>query len=184
MGLTKTSNDLDHKQKEDKKVLMIIASDQFRDEEYKVPRQILEEAGCNITVASSSTNKSIGSLGMVVTPDITIEKVQVSNYHAIVFVGGMGAEEYFNNNYAHQIALEAMNSNLVVAAICIAPSILANAGVLEGKRATSYPSEHDNLISKRSICTKADVERDGLIITASGPHAAQKFGETILEALK
>ena len=70
-----------------------------------------------------------------------------------------------------------------MAAICIAPAILAKAGILFGKKATVHPSGIDYLREANAICTEADVERDGNIITANGPVAASLFGQAIVDQL-
>jgi protease I len=101
-----------------------------------------------------------------------------------VFIGGTGSSEYFNNPTAHSIAQEAAASGKLLGAICIAPSTLANAGLLDGRKATSYSSEEGNLKSKGATFTGAGVEADGKIITADGPSSAGQFGKALLEALK
>jgi protease I len=164
-----------------KKIVMIIASSDFRDEEYKVPKAIFEKDGYSIIVASSSLSESTGMLGMKVKPNITLDKVIVDDYDAVVFVGGRGSEEYFTNTVAHKIAKDAFDKGKVLAAICIAPIILANAGLLKGKKATCNDSE--NLIKKGAHYTGKSVEQDGKIITGIGPESSKEFAETILRLL-
>lgn len=166
-----------------KKVLMIIASDKFRDEEYHQPRQILERGGAEITVASSSLGLAKGMLGATARPDILLKDVIVDNYDAILFIGGSGSSEYWNDKIAHSIIKEAVAKNKVLGAICIAPTTLANAGVLQGKRVTAFSSEKAKLKDKGANYTGADCEVDGKIITANGPSSATKFGQKIAEAL-
>lgn len=166
-----------------KKVLMIVASQDFRDEEYQKPRQILEKEGAEITVASSKKGKIKGMLGLTIAPDILLPEVRVSDYDAVIFVGGYGAQEYFTDPTAHKIAREAQRLGKITSAICIAPSILANAGILKGKKAASWSSEHSNLRVKGANVTGEEVEKDGDLITASGPAVAQEFGELLKESL-
>jgi protease I len=166
-----------------KKILMIIAKDQFRDEEYDEPRKIFESEGASITVASSSLNKSKGMLGMVAQPDVLISDVKAQDYDAIIFVGGYGSSEYWDNPTAHKIAKEAYSAGKVVCAICIAPVTLARAGLLKGKKATVYPSEIDKIKAGGAIYGGADVEKDGKIVTASGPAVASQFGKKVVEAI-
>ena len=165
------------------KILMVIAPDQFRDEEYQEPRKVLETAGHEITVANSTGTESKGKLGMIVKPDIRLDQVKSEDYNAIIFVGGSGSSVYFENQIALNLTREFNSQGKVVAAICIAPTILVNAGILNGKKATCYPSAKDS-ISAVTTYTGSSVERDGNIITASGPDAAKAFGEKILEALQ
>jgi protease I len=167
-----------------KKVALIIASRNFRDEEFSEPKALLEQAGAEITVASSTGEAARGMFGMWATPNTTIHEIDPDAFDAVVFVGGSGAHEYFSDPTAHEIARKAAEIDTVLGAICIAPSTLANAGVLEGKRATSYPSEKENLIRRGAQYTGSLVEVDGKLITGIGPEAARSFGEALIQALE
>jgi len=166
-----------------KKVVMVIAHRNFRDEEFEEPRKILEKEGIEVIIASSSKDTATGMFGATAQPDILISELKVEDYDAIIFVGGSGASEYWNDPTAHKIAKEAVKQGKILGAICISPVTLANASVLEGKRATVWPSEIDKLKEKGALYTGEEVEIDGKIITASGPKAAEEFGKAILEAL-
>ena len=165
------------------KALMVIAPQGFRDEELFEPKHILEESGIEVTVASLTRNVAQGMLGGHITPDITINEVSVEEYDTVIFVGGTGASVYWNDAAAHKLIQDATHRDKIVAAICIAPVTLANAGVLEGKKATVWSSEGNHIAQKGGVYTAKDVERDGNIITASGPSCAQAFGEEIVKAL-
>jgi len=166
-----------------KKVLMIVAPTNFRDEEFLKPKEILGDAGASVTIASKGVKVARGMLGASVGVDLDLSKVDVKTYDAVVFVGGTGAEVYFNDSTALKIAKDAYDQGKVVAAICIAPSILANAGVLDGKSATAFPSEASNLEEKGARYTGDSVTVDGKIITGKGPEAASQFGNEIAKAL-
>ncbi len=167
-----------------KSILMIIAQRDFRDEEYQEPRRIFEARRATVTVASSSLEVAKGALGAQVKPDLLLKDVVVGDYDAIVFVGGPGAQEYWDDPVAHAVAQEAVAQGKVLAAICIAPATLAKAGVLKGKKATVFSSEKETLRTCGADYTGASVERDGLIITANGPKAATGFAEEIAKALE
>jgi len=167
-----------------KNVLMVIANNKFRDEEYVEPRKALEDAGASITVASSSLNESKGMLGLTVKPDVLIGNVKEEDFDGIVFVGGGGAAEYFDSPVAHKLARSFYDRGKLTSAICIAPATLANAGVLKGKKATAFPSSEAALRNHGAIFIKQDVVSDGTIVTAVGPQAANKFGEKLVEALR
>jgi protease I len=167
-----------------KKVLMIIAPKDFRDEEFLHTKDELERAGAETTIASTKTGEVRGMLGAKVTPDIKLDQVKVGEYDAVVFVGGSGASAYFNNKQAISIARESFDKGKKTCAICIAPVILANAGVLKGKRATVWDGEYIRKIeSEGATYTENPVEVDGNIITANGPAAAREFGRTIAKEL-
>ncbi len=170
--------------KNGKKILMIIAHQNFRDEELLVPKKIFEKEGYQVIIASSSLKPAKGMLGAVVTPNILINQAKVDEYEAIVFVGGVGAQEYFHDATAHKIAKEAISKGKILAAICLAPRTLAEAGVLKGKKATVWSSEGKALEAKGAIYTGKNVEIDGKIVTGSGPQAAEEFAKSILNLLK
>lgn len=167
-----------------KSVLMVIASKDFRDEEYQKPREILEEKNIRVAVASSSKNPARGVKGLMVVPDLLLDQVNPDQFQAVVFVGGGGSREYFRNSRAHALARKTFESGKTVGAICIAPVILANSGILKGRRATVFPSETQSLAAAEAVYTGAEVEKDGSIITANGPDAAESFGRMLLAALE
>lgn len=167
-----------------KKALMVIASDQFRDEEYAKPRAILESAGVRVTVASSSLKESTGMLGLKVKPDILLQDAKAGDYDAVVFVGGMGATEYWESPAAHALAQAAYAGGRVTSAICLAPMTLAKAGLLKGKKATIWKDAVEDFKAQGVVYTGGDVERDGRLVTGSGPEAAEAFGQALLEGLR
>ena len=168
----------------EKKVLMVIAPQNFRDEEYFDSKKEISRKA-DVVTASVTTNQPRGMLGGTATPDITLDDVNVDEFDAVVFVGGTGAKVYFDSGKAQSIAREAFEKGKVVAAICIAPTVLANAGVLKGKKATVWSDEGliSNLKEKGADYLKEPVVADGKVITGEGPHAAKAFGEEIAKAL-
>jgi protease I len=181
---TPADNEMEVKKENMGKILMIIASSNFRDEEYEEPRKVLQDAGYEIEVASSKLDVSTGMLGITVQPDLLLENVVVDNYIAIIFIGGGGASEYWSNPTAHNIARDVVNKGKVLGAICIAPQTLANAGLLNGKKVCGFESITSGLAQAGAIVETVDVVVDGNIVTASGPEAATPFGIKIREMLK
>ena len=172
----------------EKRVAMIIAFKDFRDEEYFIPKQVLRIGGNKITTVSSELGKAIGTYGGEVNIDITLDKLKVDDFDAIIFVGGSGALKYTEDETCWKIAQESVLKNKVLGAICVGPVILARAGVLSGKKATVWSSPLDKsavktLKEEGAIFEDNQVVQDGNIITANGPQAARKFGEAILRVL-
>ncbi len=166
-----------------KKVVMIIAPQNFRDEELLEPKQILAEKEVEVKVASTSLEIAKGMLGAEVKPDMLISDIKSEDWDAIILIGGTGSSVYWDDSSVHSLLNEAVKQNKIVGAICIAPVTLANAGILSGKKATVYQSEAQKLKDKGAEYTGEGVERDGNIITASGPPAAKEFGNAIAQAL-
>jgi len=166
-----------------KRAVLIIASENFREEELFETKFVLDGAGVETVTASTRTGVINGMLGGSAEARILVRDIVVDDYDAIIFIGGSGAREYFDSGVALDIAREAADKRKVLAAICIAPSVLANAGVLTGVRATSFVSERARLQRAGAIYTGAPVERDGPIITGRGPEAARLFGEAVADAI-
>ena len=105
---------------------MILAPEGFRDEEYLEPKGILQGIA-EIVTASSRTGDLKGMLGGTAAAEATLDEVKVEDFDAVVFVGGIGAKVYFSDSRALMIAKKAYEQGKIVAAICISPTILANA---------------------------------------------------------
>ena len=166
-----------------KKVVMIIAQSGFRDEELLEPKEVLESKGVEVKIASTTQGYAQGVMGARVKADLLVGDIEAKNFDAVVFIGGAGASQYWDDPVAHRLAKDALAANRVLAAICIAPVTLAKAGMLKGRRATVWSSEAGQLKAAGANYTGKPVERDGNIITAAGPFAAREFGEEIARAI-
>jgi protease I len=171
-----------------KKVAMIIAFANFKDEEYFIPKEVLEKAGIEITTVSNSKGTARGVSGGEVSVNTSLEELKVENYDGVIFVGGPGCLENLDNQTSYQIAQEAVRQDKVLAAICISPVILAKAGVLQGKKATVWSNALDRgpvkaLQENGAFYQEEDVVVDGKVITANGPAAAEKFGQAVVQVL-
>ncbi len=164
-------------------VLMVIAQDQFRDEEYAQSKEVLERRGAVVTTASRAPGTCTGKLGLKATADLALADVDDDLYDAVAFIGGGGSAVFFDDPLAHELARAFHTTGRPVAAICIAPSTLARAGVLADRRATAFPSQEDDLRAHGAHWTGSPVEVDSTVITANGPAAAAAFGEAIADAL-
>lgn len=164
-------------------VLMIIPPERFRDEELFVTQAELEQAGHTTVIASTATGVCPGSRGGFATATLALDAVRPADYDAVVFVGGGGARLLYQNDHALRIAQEMAASGKVTAAICLAPVILANAGVLAGKQATVAGTEAKVLASAGASYTGPGVTVDGRLVTANAPKASKLFGQQIAALL-
>lgn len=165
-------------------VLIVIAPQDFRDEEYFHVREELENAGHKVVV-SSLQDVAVSSVEhKEVVTDVLIDEADVADYDAVVFAGGAGANVYFENEKVLEMCYQTIEQGKLIAAICIAPGILARAGILSGKNATSFDSELATLDEAGAITSDSHVVVDGQIVTADGPEAAREFGKKIAELLK
>lgn len=171
-----------------KKIAMLIAFQDFRDEEYFIPKNIFLSEGARVFTISAKKGKAVGSYGGVVDVDATVDRLDVNSFDAVVFVGGSGAAKYLDDEKYHKIIQDTIAKGKLLAAICIASTILARSGVLKGKKATVWSGKVDKspikiLKEGGAIYQEGPVVVDGSIITANGPLAARKFAETIVRAL-
>lgn len=164
-------------------MLIIIASKDFEDTEFLHTKEELEKANINITIASKKKRSAVGTYGTNVEVDLELDDVNINDYDAIIFIGGIGACKYYRNKKALSLVVKSYNNGKKTCAICVAPLILANAGVLKGKHATVYKDLAKMLEEHGAIYTGKPVEVDGNIITANGPNAARLFGQTIAKEL-
>lgn len=172
-----------------KKIVFIIAFRNFRDAEYFIPKEILENTGVEVKTASNKTGVAIGADGGDVQVDLLVKDLNPADFDAVIFVGGPGCLNALDNEYSYKIAQETAAQNKILASICISPVILAKAGVLFGKRATVWSSVMDKspiriLEDNKAIFEDNSVVTDSNIITANGPGAAKEFGEGIIKILK
>lgn len=160
------------------KVLFVIAPENFRDEEYRVPESVLSKKGAFIMTASTTVNTVKGMLGMEIKPELHIESAKEISFDAILLVGGNGAKLLWDNEILHKLVKDFYKKNKPVGAICLAPVILARAGILRNKRATVFETAVRELREKDAYYTGTNVEQDGTIVTANGPSAANPFAQT------
>ena len=166
------------------RLLFIIAPERFRDEELAEPRRAIEQAGHQVTIASTRPGAATGMLGARVTVDLTIAAARAADCDALVIVGGAGSPPHLWDHEPLRLLATAVHAaGKPVAAICLSPPVLARAGLLAGRRATTFPDPRALLELKRGGATYVDeaVVRDGTIVTGSGPAAAAAFGAALLQ---
>lgn len=171
------------------KIAMIIAPKDFKDEEYFVPKEIFENAGFIVETVSYKFGPAIGIDGNEAKVDVLAKNLNIADYDAFVFVGGPGAQQYIDSPEAHELVKQAFEQKKLLAAICIAPAILAKAGVLKDKQATVWSSNLDKsaikiLEQNNAKYIDRDVVEDRRLVTANGPKAAQSFAQTIVKLLE
>jgi len=166
-----------------KNVLMVVANEGFKDEEYFEPIDILRNNGIQVITAALQAGKAKSALGQTVIVDVAArylleDEDRWQKFDAIVFIGGQGMEPLVDNENFKQLAINFYQAHKIIAAICVAPLILAKAGILRGKDATVFPSQEyiDELVNQGAEYIREDLVVSSNIITASGPKAVYKFG--------
>jgi len=171
-----------------KTIAMVTAFRDFRDIEYFIPRDVLAGAGAKIVTVSSQKGIAIGADGGEATVDLGVSEFKVEDFDAVVFIGGPGMAKKLDDEGFQKIARDTIKADKVLGAICISPALLANAGVLEGKKATvwSAPLQKEAikiLQENGAIYEDKTVVVDGKIVTGNGPEAAKEFAQALIEVL-
>ena len=164
------------------KALLIIAKEGYQVIELEGTRNALVAAGNTIILASTATGTCTGKFGGSEDATIALKDVRVSDYDRIAFIGGPGAAALASDGSALKIANDAHRAGMPLGAICIAPTILAKAHVLDGKQATVWDSEGEQVALLEQYgaeYTGEAVTIDGNVVTANGPDAAEEFGRTL-----
>lgn len=167
-----------------KKILMVIAPVDYQDKEYSDTRSALEDAGVSVLVASLKTGEARGKLGGKASVDLSVGDVNAGDFDGVAFIGGSGMVGLVGEPKFIDLAKEFYKTGKLVSAICIAPVILAKAGILKDKKATVCGGAEKEIEKGGGIYTGKSVEVDGKIITANGPASASEFGEAIVKMLK
>jgi 4-methyl-5(b-hydroxyethyl)-thiazole monophosphate biosynthesis len=145
---------------------------------------ILRRAGIGVTTASLEPGPVRASRGTVLVPDTTLAQAMMAHdFDMIVLPGGMPGSEHLKNDARIITLLQRMaEAGKYTAAICAAPMALHAAGLLEGKRVTSYPGVLDRLPGTHRYVSDAVVV-DGHVVTSRGPGTAMDFALTLVELL-
>jgi 4-methyl-5(b-hydroxyethyl)-thiazole monophosphate biosynthesis len=145
---------------------------------------ILRRADVEVTVAGLTRNVTEGKHGMKFVPDKSIDDVKVEDFDAVIAPGGNpGYKNLRKDPRVIAIVKKAFDSGKVVAAICAGPTVLSDAGVLEGKACTIYPGMEEELEAGGGKPKQDMVVVDGNIITSRGPATAIPFALKLAEKL-
>lgn len=144
---------------------------------------LLRRAGIDVTVASLDGETVTCSRGTRLAPDASLDEALRHEYDLIALPGGLPGADHLADDPRIRSRVQQMHAGgYLVAAICAAPKVLARAGVLEGRAATSYPGVLE--AEGHVHITGAAVTRDGNLLTSRGPGTAMDFALELIEALE
>ena len=143
---------------------------------------LLRRAGIEVVSAGLDPGVVKASRGVQLVPDQTLDRALQDDYDMVVLPGGMpGAAHLKSDPRILRLLKDMAAAEKYTAAICAAPMVLAEAGVLEGRQATSYPGFLDGLPGV--TVSAAAVVRDGKVLTSRGPGTAMDFALALIETL-
>ncbi|RIV92261.1 type 1 glutamine amidotransferase [Aurantiacibacter xanthus] len=169
--------------------VMILATNGFEQSELEGPKQRLEEAGYKTTVVSPESGQIKGwdnkDWGRPVDVDLTLDKAKADDFDALVLPGGqMNPDILRMNKDAVAMVKTFVDAGKPVAAICHAPWLLAEAGVIEGRTVTGWPSIRTDLRNAGANVVDKDAAVDGNLITSRKPDDIPAFSNALIAALK
>ena len=166
------------------KKMAVLLAEGFEEAEAVVPMDIAMRAGIEVTKVSVSGKESVkGAHGISVGTDMKLDDLDAADYDMLMLPGGMPGTTNLESTPKVAEAINRMNEKQgYIAAICAAPRILGDMGLLEGIRATVYPGNEEHM-KGAAVDMKAKAVADGRFITARGMGCAVEFGSEIVTAL-
>lgn len=166
------------------KVAFVLESD-YEDSEFQQPYDELQKAGHQATIIGTEAGKELsGKKGKSsCTVDTTVDQVDVGEFDALVIPGGYSPDKLRMNDDIVGFTRKMMESGKPVAAICHAGQLLVEAGVVEGRRMTSWPSVRTELELAGANWVDEEVVEDGNLITSRNPDDLPAFNKTLLGRL-
>jgi protease I len=170
------------------KRIAILATDGFEQVELTEPKKFLEEHGALTHVIAPGRDPIRGwkftDWGDTVEVEKEVVNAEIFDYAALLLPGGVQNPDKLRvDDNAVRFVRDFFQTGKLVAAICHAPWTLINAGVVQGKRMTSWPSLKQDLIHAGAMWVDQRVEVDGNLITSRKPDDIPAFNQAILEAL-
>ncbi len=145
---------------------------------------LLVRAGISVISAGLEPGPVRGSRGVVLVPDMTLDEALAREFDMVVLPGGAaGADNLDKDPRVLRLLRNMAGSGKFTAAICAAPKVLANAGLLDGRRATSYPGFVDQMDLPTTTYVTDAVVQDGTVVTSRGPGTAMDFALRLIELL-
>lgn len=166
-------------------MIYVFLANGFEEIEALAPVDVIRRAGIPVQTVGIGGRVVFGSHNIPVTADIDDKQVRLDeNLQAIVLPGGMPGAQNLEDSAVVQMAIDyCMEKNILVAAICAAPFILAHKGLLKGKKATAFPEYQKEIEKAGAVLSQEFVCCDENIITARGMGVSLEFGLEIVKVL-
>ena len=163
----------------------IVLADDFEDSEFETPHTTLLEHGHDVVVVGTEEAKEVnGKQGRVsYTVDCGVDQVTAADFDALVIPGGYSPDKLRTDESIVRFVKSFGDLGLPIAAICHAGSLLIEAGLVEGRTVTSWPSIRADLTNAGAAWMDQDVVVDGNLITSRNPDDLPAFVQTLLDHL-
>lgn len=156
----------------------------FEETEAIAPLDLLRRAGIDVLTVGINGKTVYGGHNIGIEADITIDEMDLTNLEMIILPGGLGGVASIRASQAAMDAIRFANeNNKFTAAICAGPTVLADLGITNGKRATCYPG-CENSMGTATVDNTVPCVQDNTLITGASAGCAIPFGLALIAALK
>jgi protease I len=164
------------------KTIALLSGDEFEDAELTEPKAAIEAVGAVVQVISEKTGELTGKNGTKVTVDKTLDDVTEADFDGLLLPGGVGNPDHMRmNETAVNFVRDFFSSHKPVAAICHAPWLLIEAGVVSGRTVTSWPSLKTDLQNAGATWVDQEVVVDQGLVTSRKPDDIEAFNAKAIE---
>jgi protease I len=169
--------------------VLIIATDGFEEWELFGPRQILQERGAEVVLASPKRDPIQATIhddpGKTIRPDMTVDEALADDFDALILPGGVRNPDHLRlNAKTIQLIKDFAAQGKPVGAICHGPWLLVEADLLRGRRATSWPSIRTDLRNAGANVVDEPAVTDGNIVTSRNPQDVEEFTTAIIDLIE
>jgi 4-methyl-5(b-hydroxyethyl)-thiazole monophosphate biosynthesis len=145
---------------------------------------LLRRAKIKVITASLSKEPVTCSRGTILIADVNLDAVLEDSFDMLILPGGLpGADNLNADPRIHQLITRLADQNKHIAAICAAPKVLLQNGILDGKKATAYPGALSAMDTSKVMLSEDAIQVDDKVITSRGPGTAMDFALTLIETL-
>jgi protease I len=169
--------------------VLIIATDGFEEWELFGPRQILQERGAEVVLASPKRDPIQATIhddpGKTIRPDMTVDEALADDFDALILPGGVRNPDHLRlNAKTIQLIKDFAAQGKPVGAICHGPWLLVEADLLRGRRATSWPSIRTDLRNAGANVVDEPAVTDRNIVTSRNPQDVEEFTTAIIDLIE
>lgn len=164
-------------------VVMLLGTG-FEESEAVVPLDLLRRAGVEVSAAGLAGTQVTSSHGVTVTADCTLDQVDAAQVEMVILPGGLGGVAAIEGSQAAlKLVGQVYKAGGYVAAICAAPTVLAQLGITDGRKAVCYPGMEGQM-GQADMQVGERVVVDGKVVTGQAAGSAFDFGLKLVELLK
>lgn len=169
--------------------VLIMATSRFEESELFGPRAILLAKGAQVALASLDRAEIMATVhdepGKTIAPDLTVAEAKADDYDALLLPGGVGNPDRLRSDPAAVALIKAFDkAGKPIAAICHAPWLLAEADILRGRTATSWPSIRTDIRNAGAEVVDQAAVTDGHIVTSRNPDDVPSFTAALIAAIE